>query len=840
MIHCGASLSRALATLLLLGLSGVALGQPAEDGFAPALNGVVSTLTQQPDGKLLAAGQFTFVGSDARGRVARFHNDGQLDAFFNANANAPVLAMGLQGDGKVVLGGQFTLMNGQSQPYLARVSGTGALDASFIPAVDGAVRAIDTQVGNNGIGRICLGGDFSTVQGHLRRRLACLNANGSIQEGFAPPHFNGSIRALLHSQFSQFYVAGTFTQINGVSTTAPVARLNPTTGALDAGFQPVVSSGHAQGAEIRALAALPAGKLLIAGRFESVSGATRHHIARLNADGSLDSTFLPPPFNAPISAIHVLPDGRILVAGDFTPHAQLQRVTRLNPDGSWDGVFSAAVQGEVLAMAVQTDGKLAIGGNFQTIGGQARQRMARLRADGDLERDFVPVLPPANILGADAVAVQADGRILAGLRALGSPSLRRFLPDGSIDSGFSGGSVVGSGVQAIAVQPDRRILVVSRQVGDATPIVLRRLQPTGTLDTSFQIPQFSSNVATLAIQPDGAILAGGLFTQVNGQARSRLVRLTSNGDLDPGFTPSVNGMVRSIALQPDGRIVIAGMFTEVNGHTRRYLARLHADGSLDADFQPNVSGWGIYATALLPDGRIVIGGVIDSVDFEDQLGLARLLANGRRDASFGNPFRIMTTSITALTPMAGGQIMAVGERYDDTSSHAIAYVVGATGTVAQTFTGFTQSSSIWSVALQSDGMAVLAGTFAEAAGTPRPYLARLAPTGFAISQLQPSFTGFVWRRTGLEPEFALPPQLYVADSCCNATAFEAVPGAYFQRHANGNWYVSNLDQHAGGRVWVRARGLVSDGGAGLSVVESPAVLYELPTFSDVIFANGFE
>jgi hypothetical protein len=60
------------------------------------------------------------------------------------------------------------------------------------------------------------------------------------------------------------------------------------------------------------------------------------------------------------------------------------------------------------------------------------------------------------------------------------------------------------------------------------------------------------------------------------------------GSLDPSFDPGdgPNGVVRYLALAPDGKVLIGGGFTEVNGHFRTHLARLHPDGQLDLDFHP--------------------------------------------------------------------------------------------------------------------------------------------------------------------------------------------------------------------------------------------------------------
>jgi len=87
----------------------------------------------------------------------------------------------------------------------------------------------------------------------------------------------------------------------------------------------------------------------------------------------------------------------------------------------------------------------------------------------------------------------------------------------------------------------------------------------------------------LAIQPDGKILLGGLFTTVYGASRNRIARLNPDGTLDNTFNPGtgaagqIGSAVYSIAVQPDTKVLIGGTFTSVNGVARAYLARLMGD-----------------------------------------------------------------------------------------------------------------------------------------------------------------------------------------------------------------------------------------------------------------------
>jgi len=166
-------------------------------------------------------------------------------------------------------------------------------------------------------------------------------------------------------------VGGWFTTIGGQPRTR-IARLNAD-GSLDTRFNPTVNQ------RINTLALQPDGKLLIGGLFTAVNGVSRSYIARLNANGSLDMDFNPSA-DSFVFALAVQPDGSVLVGGEFTAlnNDDRRRIARLNADGSLDAAFDPAANAPVLALAVLPDGKPVVGGELTVIGGQPRNHIARL------------------------------------------------------------------------------------------------------------------------------------------------------------------------------------------------------------------------------------------------------------------------------------------------------------------------------------------------------------------------------------------------------------------------------------------------------------------------------
>jgi uncharacterized delta-60 repeat protein len=324
-------------------------------------------------------------------------------------------------------------------------------------------------------------------------------------------------------------------------------------------------------------------------------------IARLHSDGALD-TSLNPLLNGPVYSVAVQPDERTLVGGGFTTLDGItrNRLARLNPDGSLDTLFNPNSSGLVFSIAVQPDERILVGGVFTALDGVTRNRLARLNPDGSLDASFDP-----NANGTVfSIALQPDGRILVGggfttIDGTTRNSLARLNSDGSLDTSFNASVSIAAlpVVSSIAIQPDGKILVggVFDAIGEVARSNIARLDPDGGLDTTFA-PDANGLVLSIAIQTDGKILVGGLFTTIGGVAVSgaSIARLHPDGSLDTSFNAAVGGsnlpFISSIAIQPDGKVLLGGNFTVAGGETRNDLARIT---NTEAAFQAvRVSGDG--------------------------------------------------------------------------------------------------------------------------------------------------------------------------------------------------------------------------------------------------------
>src|SRR5438046_9160471 len=227
----------------------------------------------------------------------------------------------------------------------------------------------------------------------------------------------------------------------------------------------------------------------VAGRFTSFNGFTHHGICRLNANGSVDQTF-----------------------------------------GLGSGINTA------LALALQTDGRIIVGGQFSNVDLTPRFNLARLNNDGSVDLSFDPVNGPSG--DVNAIVIQPDGRIVIGgtficYNGFARGGIARVLGNGALDPSFDSG--VGTG----------------------------------------------GNVFPLALQHNGQIVLGGHFVQYSGINRTFIARVFGDGSLAFGFNPAPNDCIPSLAVEPGDRILACEFCSGINGARRKIIVRCTTKRSVD-------------------------------------------------------------------------------------------------------------------------------------------------------------------------------------------------------------------------------------------------------------------
>jgi len=292
-------------------------------------------------------------------------------------------------------------------------------------------------------------------------------------------------------------------------------------------------------------------------------------------------------------------DNKIYIGGTFDTYngTVIRRIARLSPSGALDATFATAgTDGAINAIALQPDLKAVIGGDFFGVGNVNSRRLARLNDDGSLDTAFTSALGTAADGGVDALALQADGKILLGGRFQnfnGTPRNRiaRVNADGSMDTTFNPGTGPNQPVVSIQMQADGKIIVTGTFTtfnGVARSGIVR-LNADGSVDTTFNPGTGASGLVNGAIiQADGKIIVYGGFNFFNGQARGKIIRLNPDGTIDTGYAANtaINSDIRDAELMPDGKLLIVGVFFEINGVSRRSVARLTVNGAHDPGFNP--------------------------------------------------------------------------------------------------------------------------------------------------------------------------------------------------------------------------------------------------------------
>ena len=201
---------------------------------------------------------------------------------------------------------------------------------------------------------------------------------------------------------------------------------------------------------------------------------------------------------------------------------------------------------------------------------------------------------------------------------------------GSNDSSFANPQLTGW-VYSIAVQKNGGYIVGGdfTSAGGGSQSKLARILTNGAIDGAFA-PTFNAGayVNAVAIQPDGKIIIAGSFTTVNGVGRARVARLNASGSLDMSFTANVDQPPLVMALQADGKLLIGGYFENVGGAPHVAIAQLNSDGNVDSSFNPVIGGVPIhevYELTIDRNGGILVGGKFDTVNAVPRQNLARLL-----------------------------------------------------------------------------------------------------------------------------------------------------------------------------------------------------------------------
>lgn len=621
-------------------------------------------------------------------------------------------SVAVQADGKIFIGGIFMTYNGAYRPGFIRLTNDGYMDSVFNQGngVFGDVFSIIPLTN----GKVLIGGDFSNYDSSSTGLAVRINANGTLDTSF---HLSTS-------------------NVN------------------QAIYSMVVQSD---------------GKIIIGGTFNVPNGASSNFLMRLNSDGSKDTSFnTGAGANGNVRCIALQSDGKILIGGDFTVYDGygVGHLIRLNQDGSIDYSFQGyyGADGSVRSLAINSTGKIVIGGSFTSYNNTLRNYLARLNSDGSLDTGFDPSTGPDSYI--HNLTLQADGKIVIGGRfktfnGITKQGIARVNSDGTLDNSFGVGMGIGSGftfgdsptVDGLAIQGNGKILVVGNynSVDKYYASSLARLNADGTFDDTFN-PASGMNIGNingasstwggyisiLKVQTDDKILAGGAFKGYDGGKRNHLVRTNSDGSLDTTFQTGsgANDELRDITPLSTGKAMIAGSFTKFNNVSIYGIARLNNDGSIDSGFVPPVSSIpnsfpGVSAICVQTSGKVLVSGTGADVLYNaTSLHLGRLNGDGSVDNTF-NPGSGPNDIVYTMKVLNNGKVIIVGgfTSYNGVPRNRIA-IINTDGSLDTSFDPGTGANDIiTAVDIQNDGKIVVGGMFSTFNGISRGRVARLNPNG---------------------------------------------------------------------------------------------------------------
>lgn len=601
-------------------------------------NGRVLAIAIGADGSTYFGGSFTDVNGVPRSNLAKLQADGSLDLAWSPVADGEVSSLAVSNDG-VVAGGSFASVNGIECRHLAKVSSEapGDVDTHWSCLRPDLVRALIADAD----GHVYVGGDFSAgvdgsgallanlVRVSVADGLVDLAWNPSRDETYAlaldqvgrliaggnggylsristgatatvDPQWNpvsafSQSTALITAPSGDLFVGGVVCATPNADPCFAVAKIAAGTGAIDEGWSPTFFPAGSEPVQILALGIDPDGSLLAAGTAGETSVPFTAKVG-VATPGVIDPTWNPSP-DAPVRAIGVSAGDVVYLGGEFARLGTAVRhgLAGVAGDGSAvEGLTDTFLPGVVDAIAVQSDGRAVVGGNFTyTAVGKSWSNILRLQPDGSVDADWNP-----NADGpVRALAIGPEGSVYAGGKFTTIGGLPRHCvaklsgtqsgaadPTWDLSLGFN---LEGECVTAMA-RGVRDELFIG---GNYFNVGLRKVSAygTGAIDPDW-IPLLPRSVSAIAVDADGAVFVAGDFFFFVLPADQYLVKLDplGVGTPDLAWRPAPDGPVTAIAIDRDSNVFASGSFSSIGGRVQPRLAKIGPDGMAAASWAPDV------------------------------------------------------------------------------------------------------------------------------------------------------------------------------------------------------------------------------------------------------------
>ena len=386
-----------------------------------------------------------------------------------------------------------------------------------------------------------------------------------------------------------------------------------------------------------------------------------------------------PPFNSGVGfnntgfSVKLASDGKIIVGGGFTtynltPH---NGIARLNANGLIDNAYvNGASNGFggsnllVKSLVIQSNGSVIAGGYFSTFNTtNSAPKIAKLDVNGNLDTSFNVggsgfnwSLNPSQTRVESILSLSNDSVLVLGAfnqyNGVTNNYIVKLDTNGNVDPTFNVGGVGVNYITQCGGTYKSGInngkIIIGGAFSSYNNVIsngIIRLNSNGTVDSTFVVGSgFNLNgtgpysIESIYINSDNTILVGGAFTSYNGTPVNNIVRLLSNGAIDPSFNvgTGIGGIMGSsvydIKVQSDDKILVCGGFNSYNGTPANSIVRLNPNGTVDTSFV-TVPGFSSQTNemAIQSDGKIVVVGGFNNVASVTQYFVTRLKTNGTLD-----------------------------------------------------------------------------------------------------------------------------------------------------------------------------------------------------------------
>lgn len=571
----------------------------------------IQQIVVQPDGKILLAGTVQIGSSTHYCGVIRLDKDGSTDPAFNlytvsyGDYHQYVGALALESNGNILFANNVWVEDAVYEGYLRRLNSSGneiAYSKTFW--TNAYLIQNDGKIIVTGFKQLDRDAEWYVT----KRAIVRLNADLSVDASF---NFDDEKRYAnrfpLKSQIltstlqadNKIIIGGEFSETSGYVTNN-IARIH-TNGSFDDSFnQHKGCSGT-----ILASAVLKNGKTIVGGRFNKYNNVYTPNIARLNKNGQPDATFQPGRgTNGKIYTIAIQSNNKILIGGDFTTYDghTCSNMVRLNADGSFDPGFSVAADNVVRKIKLDNAGKIFISGDFKNINGVPANGIARLKANGTNDDTF------------------------------------QFVNDNDYDQDIYDFTLPSAGKLYVALNSKTNRFRPVRAV-------LLRLSNNGTIDNTFNTPEFAE-IHAVGLKNNKPVIGGSL--PYWGSYSGFVAQLNTNGTLDSAFQYNtlkdlLNAPVRTITILSNDKLIIAGDFSKTINSTPDHITLLNKNGSINKNFIGSANG-SVYTASVTSDEKLFIGGAFSQYTNLVRNGAARIDIEIGGNAPEASPSAIMTSA----------------------------------------------------------------------------------------------------------------------------------------------------------------------------------------------------